>query len=200
MSPQHRCVRLQRERRCSQSASLLSSTPPPLVLFPSCFAADQCRHALNNSAVCLRNCRGSLEHCVCWSEFGVRWRLSGLHSRTRACVTVKNARNSAVCSTARCSCTHVKLAYAPPAAFGCVSLFDAPCAGDGQFVAAYDAAQRLHCINAETNHVIALDPVAGTPTALCWHPRESLLAVSLLGTNALRPHICAPALLFLGIS
>ncbi len=56
-------------------------------------------------------------------------------------------------------------------------------AGDGQFVAAYDAAQRLHCINAETNHVIALDPVAGTPTALCWHPRESLLAVSLLGTK-----------------
>ena len=82
----------------------------------------------------------------------------------------------------------------------CPSLFDAPCTGDGQFVAAYDAAQRLHCINAETNHVIALDPVAGTPTALCWHPRESLLAVSLLGTKALRPHICAPALLFLGIS
>jgi hypothetical protein len=60
-------------------------------------------------------------------------------------------------------------------------ILDNPFAADGQFVAAYDAAQRLHCMNAETNHVIALDPVAGTPTALCWHPRESLLAVSLLG-------------------
>ncbi len=48
-------------------------------------------------------------------------------------------------------------------------------------MAAYDAAQRLHCLNAETNHVIALDPVAGIHIALCWHPRESLLAVSLLG-------------------
>lgn len=62
-------------------------------------------------------------------------------------------------------------------------------AGDGQFVAAYDAAHRLHCINAETNHVIALDPVAGIPTALCWHPQESLVAVSILGTHVSSLHL-----------
>lgn len=45
-------------------------------------------------------------------------------------------------------------------------------------------------MNAETNHVIALDPVAGTPTALCWHPRESLLAVSLLGTKLMCICLC----------
>jgi hypothetical protein len=63
-------------------------------------------------------------------------------------------------------------------------------------VAAYDAAQRLHCINAETNHVIALDPVAGIPIALCWHPRESLLAVSLLGIIRIHPCIYIYALFY----
>jgi hypothetical protein len=67
--------------------------------------------------------------------------------------------------------------------FFTVYFFSCHSSGDGQFVAAYDAAHHLHCINAETNHLIALDPVAGIPTSLCWHPRESLLAVSLLGAH-----------------
>lgn len=184
-------------------ALLLLPAPPasPLLFLPShSCAADQRRHALHHSLVFLRNCGGALKHRVCRPELRVCGRQPGLHPRARACEPVKNARNSAVCSTARCSCTHVKLAYVPPlpASCACPPLTPPCAAGDGQFVAAYDAAQRLHCINAETHHVIALDPVAGTPTALCWHPRESLLAVSLLGANA-RMRSCICLLLLCGI-